>query len=1061
MNDDGTDGDAVPGDATYTATIPGNLNTHRRLVRYRVSATDVDNSSVTVPYADDPQPNFAYFVYDGVPDYTASLRPGVLPTVTYPGSRLDDMATYHLIADETDIERSQYNGSFNQVQFRGTLVYDGVVYDHIEYRNRGQASTYAVGKNKWKLNFLRGHSFQARDDYGNRYNEDWDKLNILPGTNPWWRNDVSTEGTVLFEPIAFRLYELAGVPSPHTQYFQFRVIDGADESNLDQYDGDFWGLYIGIEQPDGRFLKERDLADGNIFNMHGGVFGSTTQRSQGSDLPTDRSDLQEFVSGVNGQFTTLQDWEESLDLTSYFAWNTINHLANNSDIRNHENVNYYHDQETGLWHTIPWDLDLTFEDAPHHGIPVTVRENIRDVRNYSSIELQYDNFLRNLSDLLLDSGDAAALVEEYARHLTSDGADHAITDANQAQWDYHPRKNKKGIFYDNFDPALLASEDFEGLVDYMKDFVSPGGYGYQLLANQGSDNAIPDTPVLTYLGPPSYARDQLTYQTSAFADPQGSGTFSAMEWRVAEVHNSSVANFDPDGPFVYEIEGAWESGAIGAFDSQFTVPPEIITVGHTYRVRVRMQDLDGHWSHWSTASEFLAGEGINSPNSDIVINEINYNPSDPSSAELAAGFTDKDDFEFIELTNVGSATLPLAGIRFEQVAGEGVDFDFSAGSVLDLAPGERVVAVENLAAFQFRYGTDIPVAGQWSGGLGNNSELITMTVDGDVLHQFAYDDDWYPSTDSGGYTLQIVDANADVAGWGQASSWQPSSLVDGSPGGSNRVGDFSEEGSLNDHDLNLMCGEINSARNWYTFDLNADGIVDAPDLDELIGNVFGSSYGDANLDGFVDQADFDIWAANRFQLGTGWQTGDFNCDGATDLADLHIWNTNKFVPQPGVRLPVNEFTPDMQDDDLIAGLFAEPVRLRVDPSWTLLRASNRRAFSVFAADRWAIHYGARQQQPDTIDFGDVSQPLGADLSESRRYETPSAMSTALPSDDLRYRQPDQDSTDDTPRGHWEYLAMSFVGIDGNIHPQERRAEPDRGDAGDFERDADPFPESDK
>ena len=51
--------------------------------------------------------------------------------------------------------------------FRGTIVYDGVVYDHVEFRNRGVASTYAVGKNKWKIEFLRGHYFQARDNYGN------------------------------------------------------------------------------------------------------------------------------------------------------------------------------------------------------------------------------------------------------------------------------------------------------------------------------------------------------------------------------------------------------------------------------------------------------------------------------------------------------------------------------------------------------------------------------------------------------------------------------------------------------------------------------------------------------------------------------------------------------------------------------------------------------------------------------------------------------------------------------------------------------------------------------
>ena len=113
------------------------------------------------------------------------------------------------------------------------VVYNGEVYDHINYRARGGVWRYAMGKNMWKFDFNRGHDFQARDNYGNPYQEQWDEINVLPGTNPWWRDNVSTEGTVLFEPAAFKLYELAGAPSPSTNYFNFRVIDGvAGVSNM-------------------------------------------------------------------------------------------------------------------------------------------------------------------------------------------------------------------------------------------------------------------------------------------------------------------------------------------------------------------------------------------------------------------------------------------------------------------------------------------------------------------------------------------------------------------------------------------------------------------------------------------------------------------------------------------------------------------------------------------------------------------------------------------------------------------------------------------------------------
>ena len=43
----------------------------------------------------------------------------------------------------------------------------------------------------------------------------------------------------------------------------------------------------------------------------------------------------------------------------------------------------------------------------------------------------------------------------------------------------------------------------------------------------------------------------------------------------------------------------------------------------------------------------------------IVISEIMYNPADPSSTEIEAGFTDADQFEFIELLNIGDKITDL------------------------------------------------------------------------------------------------------------------------------------------------------------------------------------------------------------------------------------------------------------------------------------------------------------------------------------------------------------------------------------------------------------------
>ena len=115
--------------------------------------------------------------------------------------------------------------------------------------HRGGVWRYSMGKNMWKFDFNRGHEFTARDDYGNEYSIDWDKLNlsaIIQQGDFWHRGEQG-----LFESVGFRLFDLAGVPSPNTHYVQFRIIESADEDGSDQFSSDFRGLYLAVEQLDG------------------------------------------------------------------------------------------------------------------------------------------------------------------------------------------------------------------------------------------------------------------------------------------------------------------------------------------------------------------------------------------------------------------------------------------------------------------------------------------------------------------------------------------------------------------------------------------------------------------------------------------------------------------------------------------------------------------------------------------------------------------------------------------------------------------------------------------
>lgn len=190
---------------------------------------------------------------------------------------------------------------------------------------------------------------------------------------------------------------------------------------------------------------------------------------------------------------------------------------------------------------------------------------------------------------------------------------------------------------------------------------------------------------------------------------------------------------------------------------------------------------------------------------DFRIAEVHYHPRAATPGEQAAGFQ-SDDFDFIELMNRGDTTLSLRDVRlvktFSDEREQGVAFDFSTSAAKDLLPGDRVVVVEDVDAFRQRYGDSIRVAGQWSGGLSNQSETITLAVGDATIQQVRYEDAWYPQTDGAGMSLVIVDFNATLERWNVADGWSPSGTIGGSPGvATGKPGDVDLDGRFTTADL--------------------------------------------------------------------------------------------------------------------------------------------------------------------------------------------------------------------------------------------------------------------
>lgn len=785
MHDDGLNGDAAATDSIYTVILPAELQMHRRLIRYRITAADSNGASVTVPYPEDPQPNFAYYVYDGVPEFRAAIEPGSSnPTraqvQTISAEEMSRVPVYQLIARNSAVEdatwKSKYTGS--DYKWWGTLVYDGQVYDHIRYRARGGVWRYAMGKNMWKFDFNRGHDFEPRDNYGSNYKTAWTKLNLSAIIQQGDYKHRGEQG--MFESVGFRLFNLAGVEAPHTHWITLRIVDNAVESPSNQYNGDFWGLYLAVEQEDGRFLDEHDLPDGNLYKMES---GTGTLNNRGLTAATDGSDLASFIGTYRNGTPTDDWWRQNLDLNKYYSYQAIVQAIHHYDICYYKNYFYFLDPLDSLWSVHPWDLDLTWADNMYDAGCGGTDEFKDRVLGQPPFNLEYYNRLREIRDLLYNSDQAYKLVDEYAGIVKGTNSGPNILAADRAMWDYNPvmangnfvntSKAGQGKYYQfplesANDPNLKG--DFDAVIAIMKNYVTKRGKILDALSNQMPS---PSKPTIQYTGANGYPINGLQFSCSAFSGPSA---FAGMQWRVGEIRSAS-----PGISGVYEIKPVWESGTLANYTPTVSIPGRSLKVGHQYRARVRFGDVTGAWSHWSDPVEFNAAESDNALalQQYLKITEVMYNPPGGS------------DLEFIELLNSDTnSSLNISGVAFA----EGIDFALPDGAIL--APSEYALVVKsdslnNFSNFRAYYQlpSTVKIFGPYSGSLNNDGERLTLKTAraGTEIETFIYNDSglWPIAADGAGHSLvpvtsRLITANATT--YEYPGNWRASAFIKGSPG---------------------------------------------------------------------------------------------------------------------------------------------------------------------------------------------------------------------------------------------------------------------------------------
>ncbi|HEX2971308.1 MAG TPA: lamin tail domain-containing protein, partial [Tepidisphaeraceae bacterium] len=748
MYDDGLHGDGAANDHVYGATIPAGASKGGQMVRYYVTAEDSGDRQSRWPMIPltDPEPDSTrkWPEYQGfvIPDSTLETS---LPVV------------YWFAAN--------YGAAETRTGTRCSVYYNGEFYDNVFVRSRGGSATGGQ-----KFDFNKGYSFQFDPS-----------LERVSEINLNRQGGIAVDDAWIRPVIAFETFRDAGCPTCIS--FPLRLQKGTGPSGGE--------IRIFVEQPDDEYLERQGLyGDGMLF------------KTPNSDNPemypywfktkdySNYEALDAFINGLKQTDPTARARFifDNVDIATFLDYQAATILVEEMDA---VQKNYYlycdvqnaeNPDGTNLWSMLPWDKHLTF--GKNWGFP-----------DYQARDPQAHPFLGDRRHPKIDGSHAwnvmidavlsvPVIKQMYLRRLRT-LMDQLLQPESTPYADRYFETRLDELYN-----TLIGDPKFKSSASSLRRAFDDIKTKYLAVRRQHLyvDHSL-NTKYRDYAGIPAaqVGSPTVNFGTIEFNPASGNQDEEYIELRNPNNVAVDISGWKIEGGIDYEFKPGVVIPANGSlYLSRNLVAFRQRTVGP--RGNQGLLVVGPYEGQLSARGETLvlkdgAGNLISSANSEanptaaqqfLRVTEIMYNPPDDSGADAL----DNEEFEYVELQNISATeALNLKGVRFTQ----GIDFAFGE---VTLEPGQYVLVVRNRAAFESRYGTGLPIAGEYTTTYLNNKSDRIHLIDaiGESVLDFSYEDDWYSITDHEGRSLVTVDPYAAASAWDGASNWRASTFNPGSPG---------------------------------------------------------------------------------------------------------------------------------------------------------------------------------------------------------------------------------------------------------------------------------------